>query len=412
MNLVTGTVALPGGVADGLTYDVTLGRRPRRSPRTQLRDADDHAGRPHRGARAAPAAGAQPGRRPRRGPRRRAGTRWRRSATSSSTRGFYDAHRRHRRPATPTAASPRCSRTPTRIVGFEEQYAAAAAVMAQVAEPAGARRRRLRDPRRRLAATGAAEVTANDISAWVELDAGELGWVPVDVTPDRSRDARPRERRARRPSRSPSPTRRRPRRRRRTSSRRASEDDEVDDDDDASRSRHEFGDGTRPGAVGGRRRRRRRRADRAAACCSPLVVVGWKALRRRRRRRRGRRPTGRIAGAWAEAIDRCTEAGAPRADRRRRRTSASASTSHDQRARRRRAATCARSPARSTGPPYAARAAERRARRRGLARQRRGRRRAAPRAAAPGDGCGCTSIPARCARDHATQRRPAARWHR
>ena len=34
---------------------------------------------------------------------------------------------------------------------------------------------------------GTAEVTANDISAWVELDAGELGWVPVDVTPDRSR---------------------------------------------------------------------------------------------------------------------------------------------------------------------------------------------------------------------------------
>jgi hypothetical protein len=42
-----------------------------------------------------------------------------------------------------------------------------------------------------------------------------------------------------------------------------------------------------------------------------LVVVAWKALRRRRRRTRPS-PTARIAGAWAEAIDRCTEAGAPR----------------------------------------------------------------------------------------------------
>ena len=42
-----------------------------------------------------------------------------------------------------------------------------------------------------------------------------------------------------------------------------------------------------------------------------LVVVGWKLLRRHRRRTRPT-PTGRIAGAWAEAIDRCNEAGAPR----------------------------------------------------------------------------------------------------
>jgi len=42
-----------------------------------------------------------------------------------------------------------------------------------------------------------------------------------------------------------------------------------------------------------------------------VVVVVWKAVRRRRRRRRPD-PTAKIAGAWAEAIDRCTEAGAPR----------------------------------------------------------------------------------------------------
>ena len=38
---------------------------------------------------------------------------------------------------------------------------------------------------------GRAEVTAGDIAAWVELDAGELGWIPVDVTPDRSRTPDP-----------------------------------------------------------------------------------------------------------------------------------------------------------------------------------------------------------------------------
>src|SRR5207344_97567 len=38
---------------------------------------------------------------------------------------------------------------------------------------------------------GRADVTAGDISAWVELDAGDLGWVPVDVSPDRSRTPDP-----------------------------------------------------------------------------------------------------------------------------------------------------------------------------------------------------------------------------
>ena len=103
--------------------------------------------------------------------------------------GFYDAT-----PDTPPGHSYGRIATmltdPTRIVGFEEQYAAAAAVMAEVAglpvrvvvgyevSPDAWR-------------DGKVDVTANDISAWVELDAGELGWVPVDVTPDRSRTPDP-----------------------------------------------------------------------------------------------------------------------------------------------------------------------------------------------------------------------------
>jgi hypothetical protein len=42
-----------------------------------------------------------------------------------------------------------------------------------------------------------------------------------------------------------------------------------------------------------------------------VVVLAWKALRRRRRRRHGS-PSGRVAGAWAEAVDRCTESGLAR----------------------------------------------------------------------------------------------------
>jgi uncharacterized protein DUF4129 len=41
------------------------------------------------------------------------------------------------------------------------------------------------------------------------------------------------------------------------------------------------------------------------------TVIAWKALRRRRRRRHGS-AGGRVAGAWAETVDRCTERGAAR----------------------------------------------------------------------------------------------------
>src|SRR5262249_48896218 len=84
--------------------------------------------------------------------------------------GFYDAT-----PDTPPGHSYGRIATmltdPTRIVGFEEQYAAAAAVMAEVAEL----------PVRVVVGyeippdawhDGKADVVADDISAWVELDAG------------------------------------------------------------------------------------------------------------------------------------------------------------------------------------------------------------------------------------------------
>ena len=221
--------------------------------------------------------------------------------------GFYDAT-----PDTPPGHSYGRIATmltdPARIVGFEEQYAAAAAVMAQVAglpvrvvvgyevSPDAWR-------------NGTVDVTANDISAWVELDAGELGWVPVDVTPDRSRTPDPEAQGATTqqvaipnppPPPPPPPDVEPPR-----------QEERKIDESKIDPITHTWGDGRRLAGVG-RRDDGRGRVPAPARCwLFVAVVVGWKALRRRRRRTRPT-TTDRIAGAWAEAIDRCTEAGAPR----------------------------------------------------------------------------------------------------
>ncbi len=303
MNLETGTIALPHGVPDGLAYTVesdvapevteaqllaaTIAPIDRKEelellPPTVLRLAADLIEGRERG--------------------------WEQMAAIRDEfvdHGYYDAT-----PDTPPGHSygriESMLEDPERIVGFEEQYAAAAAVMAEVAEL----------PVRVVVGYevpaeswqgGTAEVTANDISAWVELDAGELGWVPVDVTPDRSRVPDPEAQGATTeqiaipnppPPPPPPPNVEPPR-----------QQDEETDDAELEPISHTFGDGGgwAPWVAVG-----------AGVAAVPilllllfaLVVVSWKALRRQRRRA-GSSPTGRIAGAWAEAIDRCTEAGAP-----------------------------------------------------------------------------------------------------
>ena len=73
-----------------------------------------------------------------------------------------------------------------RMVGYEEQYAAAAAVLLRVAQI----------PTRVVVgylvpdsawSNGGADVHAGDISAWVEVQVDGYGWVPVDVTPPRTK---------------------------------------------------------------------------------------------------------------------------------------------------------------------------------------------------------------------------------
>ena len=193
---------------------------------------------------------------------RAAGTRWRRSATRSSNSGFYDAT-----PDTPPGHSygriAAMLEDPTRVVGFEEQYAAAAAVMAQVAglpvrvvvgyscpptRGATARPRSRRTTSRR----GSSSTPASSAGS------------PSTSRPI-ARACRTPRRRARRPRRSPSPTRRRRRRRRRTSSRRARRTRRST----TSRAGADPLRRRPARAVGARRGRRRRRADRCCSCSSP-----------------------------------------------------------------------------------------------------------------------------------------------
>jgi transglutaminase-like putative cysteine protease len=302
MNLGTGTVALPGGVPNDFTYDVTSAVAPvpteaeLEAARVTLVDRSEEL-------ELLPpsvlnlAADLVQGKQ----------TGWEQMAAIRDQlveQGFYDVT-----PDTPPGHSyariAEMLSDPTRVVGYEEQYAAAAAVIARVAELPTRVVVGYRVPADRWR-NGQAEVMAGDIAAWVELDAGELGWVPVDVTPDRSRTPDPEtqgsttERIAvpNPPPPPPPPPEVPPPRQ---------EDDEVENEESFEPISHEF---DRSGGIGV--------ATWVAigAAGVPLVllalfagvVVTWKLLRRRRRRLHGS-TTAQVAGAWAEAVDRCTETG-------------------------------------------------------------------------------------------------------
>ena len=352
LNLQTGTVALPGGVADGLTYEVTLGRRPGRHRGRSCAAATitpvdrteelELLPPPVRNLAADLVEGHDRG--------------WEQMAAIRDEfvdDGFYDATAGHAARALLRPHRQRCSRIPTAIVGFEEQYAAAAAVMAQVAElpvrvvvgyeiPAdvvaeragrghGRRHLGVGRARRRRARLGPRRRHARPLAHARPRDAGRDDRADRHPQPAAAaaaaaagRAAAPGGRGGRRARIEPGPP---PLRRR-----------------------------AGLGAVGRRRGRRGRRADR---CCSLLfaaVVVGWKVLRRHRRRR-------------PAVDDRAHRRGVGRGDRplhRGRRAAPDATTTpHEtvgvyaggtQRARPTSSPTCAGSPARSTGrrtPPAA-----------------------------------------------------------
>ena len=76
---------------------------------------------------------------------------------------------------------------PEQIVGYEEQYAAAAALIARIAElPVRVAVGFEIEPERFV--DGRAEVRSGDASAWIEVRVDDVGWVPVSVSPPRSRE--------------------------------------------------------------------------------------------------------------------------------------------------------------------------------------------------------------------------------
>ena len=299
LNLQTGTVALPGGVPNGLTFDVTSAVLPTPTEAELAATTVTPVDRTEE-LKLLPAAGPQPGRRPRRGSR----SGWGQMAAIRDefvNRGFYDATT-DTAPGHSEARIARMLEDPEQIVGYEEQYAAAAALMARVASLPTRVVVGYRVPEDAWQG-GRAEVTAGDIAAWVELDTGDHGWVPVDVTPDRSRTPDPESQGATTeqiaipnppPPPPPPPDVQPPR-----------QVDEEVDDDEAEPMSHRLESGAMNGwawvglGTG---------IPVALLAVLAAIVLAWKALRRRRRRS-SRSTSGQVVGAWAEAIDRCTESG-------------------------------------------------------------------------------------------------------
>lgn len=193
------------------------------------------------------------------------------------------------------------------MTGYEETYAASAAVLA-----------RLSDIPTRVAVgyvlpedrwqDRRAEVFASDISAWIEVYVEGQGWSPLDVTPDRLREPEEVDEGtdtknvpvADPPKSPPEPE--------------EEEQPEIDDpeqeEEEKPEEEEEEEEEPDPPVV-----LSVRIVAAAAALISigllvaaMLLIIAWKVLRRRRRRGTG--PAGeRIAGAWAELANRVDEAG-------------------------------------------------------------------------------------------------------
>lgn len=221
--------------------------------------------------------------------------------------GFYDAG-----PSAPPGHSygrlAQFIDDPGRIVGYEEHYAATAGVLARIASiPARVAVGYVIEPERYV--DGTAEVRAADATAWIEVDVRGVGWVPVDVTPDRSREPTEQEigrvtRNVAVPNDPPPPP----------PPQQSDDDDElVEDEEDEDEEDEELADDggslltallDRPGLVAG------------TVAVSPFIGFGLLALLtlalkawRRRRRRHAESPRLQVAGAWAELVDRFEEAG-------------------------------------------------------------------------------------------------------
>ncbi|HWM21679.1 MAG TPA: transglutaminaseTgpA domain-containing protein [Ilumatobacteraceae bacterium] len=201
---------------------------------------------------------------------------------------------------------------PDETIGFEEQYAAGAAVVTRIAGLPTRVVAGFEIPADRYT-NGVAEVRSGDASAWIEVRVEGVGWVPVSVTPPRSREPdteaaiTPEEQVA---TPNPPPPPQVPPDVDVVSENReleepVEEEEEEEEDEDAV-------DGAGIGLLGWLGIGAGVLLGLLVAFC--VVVVAWKR-RRMRRRREAPEPSLRIAGAWSEVADRYDEAGVPIAPR-------------------------------------------------------------------------------------------------
>lgn len=310
MNLTTGTLALPRGLGTGLTYELELDidASPSESELSVLEVAElpieqelDVIPPPIRNLAADILEGTDVG--------------WSRAAAIRDafvTDGFYDVSPVSR-PGHSYFRLAEFLLDPDQLIGYEEQYAAAAATIAGIA---GLPTRVVVGyviPESRYT-NGTAEIVSSDISAWIEVDFGSSGWIAVDVTPDRSREptadatgsavedvavASP-----------PPPPQIPP-----TPEVFAEDDEEEEDEEEEEEEEEDEEDvASAPG-------RSVLAAAGLAAGALGLVmlfavatIVIWKVLRRRRRRHTDDAATS-VALAWRETLDRCAEVGLKLPDR-------------------------------------------------------------------------------------------------
>ena len=197
---------------------------------------------------------------------------------------------------------------PDRIFGYEEQYAATAALIGRIAELPTRVVVGYEIPADRYV-DGVADVRENDITAWIEARVDGVGWVPVDVTPDevlepdeQQQQTVPQE--VPTPNDQPPPP---PPPQLDVVPDNEEEEEEPDEEEEEEFEAvvHAFSGpsiGPYVGAGGG--------VGVGLVALFVAVVVGYKAYRSRRRRS-AKEPAYRIAGAWRELADRYHEAGVP-----------------------------------------------------------------------------------------------------
>lgn len=196
---------------------------------------------------------------------------------------------------------------PDHLVGFEEQYAATAALVARSEGIPARVVVGFRIPEDEMAQRwqgGRAEIVAGDIDAWIEVRFDGIGWFPFEMTPARDRQpedlpqgASEREVALPNPPTPPPPSLDPPR---------VSPDQELEEEAAPDTDEDAEGSGW-PTAV----------IAVAAIGIVPVAVVAMLALtvllakrRRRNRRRNHPEPSRQVAGAWYETVDHFAERGA------------------------------------------------------------------------------------------------------